>query len=434
VRSIKFLMCFTLIGYLPLSAQEDSCDIPLVVTRFVPAIGKAELVSDLAPQDLNVRVGGTPSVVKSASVDRGGKRVALILDASKKIPNDEWNRQTEMAAALVKNGRLPDRFSLYLVGVDSSFGPFRPMAEVQAKLREAASSRPEAVEESERIYDSLFAASKSLDPPEFGDTIFLFGHPDDSGSQATLGRVQGIILRNRLRFYAMSFGKLSPLPDPNRPLPKGSNPAGVENTARATGYFFSYHYVENLKFPGQTEHLKESLADLYAGIASPYRVKIVQTAPGRSPLEVTVVNGENRNIRQDNVRYPHFVYPCTGSTGQNAADEEELPAPAMARRTRISYGVLDRLVVQKVLPQPPWSSEKGHEQGDVTIAVLLDYDGSLKSSSVVSGDSVLAEIATAAIKQWRFKPFLLDGQPFQVESRVVMKFSKKRAEVVVGEH
>jgi len=436
MRTIKLLMvaCFAFTTSLQLSAQEDSCDVPLVVTRFVPTARKVELVTDLAAQDLNVRVGGIPSTVKSAFVDSGGKRVALILDASKRVPNNEWNLETEMASALAKSGRTLDRFSLYVIGVDASFGPLLPTAEVQARLRDAASSRPEAVDGNEKIYDALFAASKLLDPPEFGDTIFLFGHPDDLGSQTTLGKIQGIVLRNRLRFYAMSFGKLPPLPDPNTPLPKGTNPAGVENTVRATGYFFSYHYVENLKFPGQTELLKGHLADLYAGIANPYRVKIVQTAPSRSSLELTVVKGEGRNIRQDDVHYPHFVYPCTGSTAQNAAEEEELPTGPVTRRTRISQGVLDLHVVHRVLPQPPWSKEKGHEQGAVTIAVLLDYDGSLKSASVVSGDPVLAAVATNAIKQWQFKPFLVDGQPFQAESLVVMKFSKKRAEVVVGQH
>jgi len=429
---LSLVVCFAFIASFQLSAQEDSCDVPLVVTRFVPATSKVELVTDLSPQDLSVRVGGTPSTVKSASVDSGGKRVALVLDASKNIPNDEWKLETEMAAVLVKNGRASDRFSLYIAGIDVSSGAFLSGTEVRTKLRDVASSRPEASDGNERIYDALFAASKLFDPPEFGDTIFFFGHPDDFGSLTTLEKIQGIVLRNRLRFYAMSFGKLPPLPDPNRPLPKGANPAGVENTTRATGYSFSYHSVGNLKFPGQTELLKGFLADLYAGIARPYRVKIVQTAPGRSPLELTVVNGESRNIRQDDVHYPHFVYPCSGSTGQNATEEEELPTPPIVRRTRISYGVLDRLVVQKVVPQPPWSSEKGHEQGDVTIAVLLDYDGTLKSTSVVSGDPVLGEVATNAIKQWKFKPFLLDDQPFQAQSQVVIRFGKERAEIVAG--
>jgi hypothetical protein len=429
VRTIRLLLavCFALIASWQLWAQDDSCDVPLVVTRFVATTRKVELVTDLASEDLSVRVGGTPSTVRSASVDSGGKRVALILDASKNIPSDEWKLETEMATALVENGRAPDRFSLYLVGIDASFSPFLTAGGLQARLRDLESSRPQPVDGNERIYDALLAASKAFDSPEFGDSIFFLGHADDGGSLTTLGKIQGMILRNRLRLYAMSFGKFSPRSDPSSPLP-------MEDATRATGYFFSYHSVENLKFPGQTALLKGFIADLYAGIANPYRVKIVQTAPGRSSLELTVVNGESRNIRQDDVHYPHFVYPCTGSTGENAPDEEELPTRPAVRRARISWGVLDHIVVHRVLPQPPWSNEPGHEQGVVTIGVMLDYDGTLKTTSVVSGDPVLAEVATNAIKRWQFKPFVLGGQPLQVESQVAMKFSKKRAEVVVGEH
>ena len=73
-----------------LEAQESSCDVPLVVTRFVAASGTVELVRDLSAKDLAIKVGGSPSTVKSAFVDTGSKRVALILDASKKVPTDEW--------------------------------------------------------------------------------------------------------------------------------------------------------------------------------------------------------------------------------------------------------------------------------------------------------------------------------------------------------
>jgi len=318
VRTIKLVLvlCSALVVSGQLSAQEDSCDVPLVVTRFAATTANVELVTDLVPKDLSVRVGRSPSTVKGASVDSGSKRVALILDASKKVPTDEWKLETEMAVTLIENARALDRFALYLVGVDASFGPFLPLGGVQAKLRDMAFSRPEAVDGNERTYDALFAAAKRLDPPEFGDTVFLFGHPDDLGSKATPEQVEEIILRNRLRFYAMSFtdplrGKLPSRFDLNKPLPKSAILGGADNISHATGYFFSYHSVETLKIPGQMTLLEGFIGDLYAGIARPYRLKIVQTASSKSPVELTIVNGETRNIRQDDVHYPHFIYPCT---------------------------------------------------------------------------------------------------------------------------
>jgi len=116
---------------------------------------------------------------------------------------------------------------------------------------------------------------------------------------------------------------------------------------------------------------------------------------------------------------------------QDVPAEKPKPQP-VDKRIRVSEGVLDNIVLKKVLPRPPWSNDKAHEKGVVTISVLVDYDGTLKSTSLISGDPVLADVATHAIKQWQFKPYVVNGEPVRVESRIVMKFSKKRADVVLA--
>jgi hypothetical protein len=289
--------------------------VPLVVTRFVAASATVELVRDLTAKDFAIKVGGSPSTVKSASVDTGGKRVALILDASKKVPTDEWKLETEMAVSLIENARPLDRFMLVLVGVDTPAGPLLPSEDLQAQLRGIASSRPATVDESERIYDTLLAAAKRFGPPEFGDVIFLFGHPNDLGSKASGEQLEELLLKNRLRFYAMSFtdplrGKLPPGFDLNKPLPKDIGQKQADKISHATGYFFSFHSVDALKIPGQRALLEGFLADLYSGIAQPYRLKISLNASDKTALDLAVVNGKDRNIRQGDVHYPNFIYPC----------------------------------------------------------------------------------------------------------------------------
>lgn len=81
-------------------------------------------------------------------------------------------------------------------------------------------------------------------------------------------------------------------------------------------------------------------------------------------------------------------------------------------------------------PTLPCSTDKSHQKGKVTVGVLVGYDGKVKSTTPMSGDAILTECATRAISQWEFKPYLINGTPVQVESRVVMKFTAKRAEVV----
>ena len=295
--------------------QNHSCDVPLVVTRFVPSSGAVELVQDLSAKDLTVKVGGLSSTVKDAAIDRGGKRVGLILDASKRIPQDEWKLETEMAVSLIEHARPEDKFSLSIVGGDLPGGSLLPSSAVQERLKKLAVSRPDAPDGTERIYDALLLMAKHLDPPEFGDTIFLFGHPEDSGSNASPKQVQEIILRNRLRFYAVSFtdmrGKVPPGFDLNKPMPANAGIERIDQISHATGYFVSFHSPQALNFPGQIPLFKGFLGDLYAGIAEPYRLKIDLSTSGKTSLNLVIKRGNARNIRQVDVHYPHFIYRCS---------------------------------------------------------------------------------------------------------------------------
>jgi hypothetical protein len=106
--------------------------------------------------------------------------------------------------------------------------------------------------------------------------------------------------------------------------------------------------------------------------------------------------------------------------------------PQIPMRVRVSERVLDGVAVKRVLPSIPCSTDIGHEKGVVTIAVLVDYDGKVKSASRIAGDPVLADCAIPAVQQWEFKPYFIHDKPVQVESRVVMKFSKKRVQIVLG--
>jgi hypothetical protein len=302
-----------------LSAQtspKQSCDVPLVITRYVPSSGWVELVKDLGAKDLTVQVGGAPGNLEMAAVDTGPRRVALVLDASESVPNDEWALETEMAASLVSHARPQVRFAFFLVGTNVPASGLLSSNEVRDRLRAVASSRPLVAGSNERIYDALFAAANRFDPPQFGDALFLFGHPEDSGSTASPEQIEGLILKDRLRLYALSFtdplrGKLPPGFDLNKPLPKNLMQEKADKISHATGYFISYHSVEALSLPGQLALLKRFLGDLYAGIAEPYRLSIsVSDTTARIPLEVTVTDAKARGIRSDDVHYPHYVYTC----------------------------------------------------------------------------------------------------------------------------
>jgi protein TonB len=97
------------------------------------------------------------------------------------------------------------------------------------------------------------------------------------------------------------------------------------------------------------------------------------------------------------------------------------PVPTV-KRVRVSPGVIKGLLIYRVEPAYPPLAEEARIQGVVVLTALIDKGGNIQSLQVVSGHPLLARAAIDAVKQWRYKPFLLNGQPLEVETTVTVTF------------
>jgi TonB family protein len=79
-------------------------------------------------------------------------------------------------------------------------------------------------------------------------------------------------------------------------------------------------------------------------------------------------------------------------------------------------------VLHRVEPEYPEAARQQQMQGPVVLDVRIGRDGSVQDVNVVSGQRVLADAAIAAVKQWRFKPRVLKGQPVEMQTRVTLNF------------
>lgn len=309
----KLLLIFGLVlglrsGVTAQQAPTSYFDVPLVVADHYN-----QPVRNLTVADVSVRLAGTPVRIASVSLDAGPKRIALVLDASGSVPDEEWKLETEMAAELTKHARANDQFALLVVGSTPTSGAFSSATELAARLQGLQSARPKG-EEDEKIYDALLGAASDLDPPQFGDTIFMFGHHIDSGSRTSLSQIRDSMLKNNLRFFAISFGdRLAGLPpwnNLNKPLPKEFRSTVLETLSADTGYFFSFHAIRNLAVQGQMPLFENFLSDLYTWIAEPYRLRFsTQPLENASRLEISVTEMEARKMNSGGIHYPHIVYP-----------------------------------------------------------------------------------------------------------------------------
>ncbi|HYX69649.1 MAG TPA: energy transducer TonB [Terriglobales bacterium] len=95
---------------------------------------------------------------------------------------------------------------------------------------------------------------------------------------------------------------------------------------------------------------------------------------------------------------------------------------AVPTRIRISQGVSRGLLVSRVEPQYPAMAKTARVQGQVLLQAVISKQGNIENLRVVSGHPMLIQSAIDAVKQWRYKPYLLNGEPVEVETEILVDF------------
>ena len=98
------------------------------------------------------------------------------------------------------------------------------------------------------------------------------------------------------------------------------------------------------------------------------------------------------------------------------------PAPPAPKVVRVGGNVKPPQLVQKVEPQYPPVAKIAHVQGTVVIDAVISKDGSVISEHAVSGPGLLVASALNAVKQWKYKPTYLNGQPVDLAMQVTVDF------------
>jgi periplasmic protein TonB len=100
-----------------------------------------------------------------------------------------------------------------------------------------------------------------------------------------------------------------------------------------------------------------------------------------------------------------------------------VPKVATPTRVRVSQGVSQGLLVHKVTPQYPPLAKQARIQGVVVLQALIGKDGNIQNLHVVSGHPMLTTAALEAVKEWKYKPYYLNGEPVEVETTINVNFS-----------
>lgn len=99
------------------------------------------------------------------------------------------------------------------------------------------------------------------------------------------------------------------------------------------------------------------------------------------------------------------------------------PATSRPNRIRVSQGVAQGNIVEQPQPKYPKEALRKRIEGPVVVKVIIGTDGVVNKVELKSGDPILAEAAENVVKKWRYRPYLLHGEPVEVETQVTVNFN-----------
>src|SRR5215469_3601904 len=153
----------------------------------------------------------------------------------------------------------------------------------------------------------------------------------------------------------------------------------------------------------------------------PQRVEMIHEEEAPPPMAATseVVGGVPGGIPGGQLG--GVIGGIVSSTSSLAAVPKLVPVTP--QRVRISQGVTKGLCIHRVEPPYPPLARAARVQGDVVLNAIIDSNGQNRNLQLVSGHPMLVPSAIEAVRQWRYKPYLLNGRPVEVETTITVIFA-----------
>jgi TonB family protein len=160
--------------------------------------------------------------------------------------------------------------------------------------------------------------------------------------------------------------------------------------------------------------------------------KLVSGHPMLAPAAIDAVKqwkyrpfiSDDKPIEVETIVRISFRLPDGTQTSTRRASQQDVrPRESAPQLVRVSAGVMQGLLDHKVDPAYPTDAKDKHVEGTVFLNVDIDSEGNVARVELVSGHPMLAPAAMDAVLQWRYRPFVLNGEAVAVETTVEVKFA-----------
>jgi protein TonB len=118
--------------------------------------------------------------------------------------------------------------------------------------------------------------------------------------------------------------------------------------------------------------------------------------------------------------------PGSGGSLPNIVNSGSSAPRPILQTLNISQGVSQGLLMKKVQPVYPRNAMSMRVEGTVQLLATISKSGDISAVKVLSGPAQLTGAAADAVKQWKYKPYLLNGEPVEIQTQVTVVFRLPR--------
>lgn len=151
-------------------------------------------------------------------------------------------------------------------------------------------------------------------------------------------------------------------------------------------------------------------------------------APGRMPIGI-----HNDSRAEEEPAGPPCDAGCVPGARDGVGEGFNLPftgthpvmpstPPAPTRPTFRTSTILQGMLIRRVEPVYPTPAKLARVQGPVVLEAIISKDGTIEHLQLVSGHPMLVPAAIGAVSQWRYRPYILNGDAIEVETRITVNF------------
>ena len=407
---------------------------------FKPAIQNVEVAPSQEIFDVPELETALPAMAASAAVENSPAAVP-VPEAKTKVLAEAVTSRNTLPASLFEavQPAAPAPFKNSAVSPASATGAASAPAPAR-EIHAPAESKPAlvpSVEPTEAVAPTLAATSLGSSPSFSGLDNQESG--DSGGSKRMLIVAAVVLVAAALGYFGWTkLSKTSPpaqttisVPQPSQPAATSASlPANVKPSGAVSAPTVSVAQpVVSQPAAPQSGKPSASASTPAPTLTISADAPVVTATKNAAPTAIVVkAPAPSKNQAQREDAAPQVPNPlAVGSTNDSklsglvASVPTALPTAPLTM-VKISQGVSQGLLIKRVQPRYPQNALSMRMQGSVQLEATINKEGTISNLKVVSGDPVLARAATDAVRQWRYKPYYLNGEPVEIETQVTVNF------------